>query len=267
MDEPAMPQALEALMEPRVRVAIHQPNFLPRLKVLQKLANADVWCVLDSVQYCPREWQNRARIVAVHGDSRTSWLSVPVRRPHGRRTPISEVAIASPSSTARLVERALSHSLRRAPYWAAIDDLLSTLEPLLAADTLGRLCVDITCSLLRIAGRRPTVLFASSLPVTGKASTLMATICRHLNATAYLADSGARNYLQPARFTGIEVLWQNWREPAEEWAGVSSWRDVASVNYLSRVGPEQFTRHLLGGEFASEPTWGLPASDPSSGQR
>ncbi|MBU6427323.1 WbqC family protein [Patescibacteria group bacterium] len=56
------------MAQTRLSVVVHQPNFLPRLKVLQKLAAADVWCVLDSVQYNPREWQNRARIVAVHGD-------------------------------------------------------------------------------------------------------------------------------------------------------------------------------------------------------
>lgn len=239
---------------PHLRVAIHQPNFLPRLKVLQKLAAADVWCVLDSAQYNPREWQNRTRIVAVHGGNRTFWLSVPVCRPHGRQTVIREVGIANPQSTAQLVKLTLFHALRRAPYWPVIDNLLSTLDPLLAASTLAQLCVDITCSLLRIASRQPTVLFASSLPVKGKASILMSGICHNLNATIYLADSGARNYLQPVDFGSIEVLWQDWREPAEKWPGIASWRDIASVNYLSRVGPERFTEHLLSGEFVSEPT-------------
>ncbi len=252
------------MMESRLRVAIHQPNFLPRLKVLQKLANADVWCVLDSVQYCTREWQNRTRIVAMHGDNRTFWLSVPVHRQHGRNTLICEISIANPLLTARLVQLTLFHAFRRAPYWTAINDLLSNFKALPAADTLTHLCVDTTCSLLHIAGRQPTVLFASSLSVTGKASTLMAAICRHLNATTYLADSGARTYLQPAPFRGIEVLWQNWCEPAERWPGINSWRDISSVNYLARVGPEQFTRHILSGEFTPDTTWAPPMPDPTT---
>lgn len=44
-------------------VAIHQPNLFPRLKILQKLALADIWIVLDNVQYCQREYQNRTLIV------------------------------------------------------------------------------------------------------------------------------------------------------------------------------------------------------------
>ncbi len=240
--------------EPRLRVAVHQPNFLPRLKVLQKLASADVWCVLDTVQYNAREWQNRARIVEFHGENRAFWLSIPVSRPRGRKTLIREIAIANPSSTARLVEISLMHAFRRAPFWSAIENLLSNFKPFLSVDKLVHLCVSTTCSLLSIVGRQPTILFASSLPVTGKGSNLMATICRHLNATTYLADSGAHNYLQPADFVGIEVLWQNWKEPLEVWPGINSWRDVANLNYLARAGPERFTQHLLSGDFVSVPT-------------
>ena len=240
-------------MQSGVCVAIHQPNFLPRLKVLQKLANADVWCVLDSVQYCTREWQNRARIVAAHGNNESFWLTVPVYRPNGLNTLISNIAITSPSSTEQLVSTTLLHAFRRAPCWAEIDELLLGLKPLLGTDNLVQLCVSITCALLQIAGRHPTILFASSLPVTGKGSALMANICRHLKATTYLADSGARNYLQLSHFTEVEVLWQHWREPAENWSGISSWRDISSINYLARVGSEQFARHLLNGQFMPLP--------------
>ena len=145
-----MSQILEAGTNRPLRVAIHQPNFLPRLKILQKLAYADVWCVLDNVQFCAREWQNRARIVTAHGNNESFWLSIPVHRPHGLRTRISEVVIAEPNLTELLVERTLLHSFHRAPHWAAIDDLFSAFKPLLATDNLTRLCVDTTCALLNI---------------------------------------------------------------------------------------------------------------------
>jgi len=259
-----MSQTLENQANQPLRVAIHQPNFLPRLKVLQKLAYSDVWCVLDSVQYCQREWQNRARIVTTHGNNKSFWLTIPVHRPHGLGTLISEVVIDKPDLIGLLVERTLRHAFARAPHWAAINDLLSAFKPLLATDNLTRLCVDTTCVLLRIANRQPTVLLTSSLPVTGKASNLMASLCRHLKATVYLADSGARNYLQPTGFAGIEVLWQNWHEPMELWPGISSWRNIAGINYLCRVGSEKFAKHILSGEFAPEPSWRSLAHTPIS---
>lgn len=243
-------------MQPRLKVAIHQPNLLPRLKVLQKLADADIWCVLDSVQYNSREWQNRARIVAVHGRNQTFWLSIPVYRPHRRDTLINEASIVNPSLTERIIELTLLHAFRCAPYWDSIDDLLAFLKPQFATDTLVKLCVDITCSLLRIADRQPTVLYASSMPVTGKGSNLIAAICKYLNAASYLTDSGSSNYLQPVHFKKLEVVWQDWHEPEEEWPGISSWRDISSINYLARVGPDQFTQHLLNGKFIHKTNFG-----------
>ena len=58
-------------------VAIHQPNLLPRPKVIDKLLAADLVIHLDDVQYVPREWQNRTRIR--RRDGHLHWLSVPVR--------------------------------------------------------------------------------------------------------------------------------------------------------------------------------------------
>jgi hypothetical protein len=238
-----------------MRLAIHQPNFLPRLKVLQKLASADLWCVLDCVQFNVREWQNRARVVAVHGNHQSSWISVPVCRPHGLNTLICDITVVAPLSTARLVETSLFHALRRAPCWAAVENLLTELKPSLSAETITRLCVDTTCALLRLTGRVPPVVFASSLGATGKASSLIAAICERLHATTYLADSGARNYLRPEPFAGIEVLWQIWHEPEERCSGITSWRDLSSVNYLARVGPAPFSQHLLTCELVSNPVW------------
>lgn len=242
-------------------IAIHQPNFLPRLKVLQKLAHADVWCVLDSVQYNAREWQNRSRIVEAHGEHVTYWLSVPVHRVHGQKTLIKDTVIATPSSTVPLLKQSLFHAFRRAPHWTAIDEFLSNVEPVLHTRSLARLCVEMTCELLRLAGRRPTVFFSSSLPPLGKASTLIAGICTQVNSTQYIADSGARNYLKPNSFKNVEVVWQNWREPEQKWPGIRAWRDIASLNYLARVGADRFRQHLLTGEFTADPYWEHPQQD------
>jgi hypothetical protein len=232
-----------------LRVAIHQPNLLPRLKVLQKLACADVWCVLDAVQYCSREWQNRGRIVAIHGGRQESWLTVPVHRPRGRQTLINEVSIADPSSTPRLIEQTLVHAFRRAPFWTSIETLLSELLPLSSTDSLVGLCVEFTRRLLGIAGPVPSIVLSSSLAATGKSSELLAAICRELGASAYLADSGARIYLQESHFTSARVLWQSWTEPRDVWPGIKSWRDISGLDYLARVGPEPFSRHLTSGTF------------------
>jgi hypothetical protein len=114
---------------------------------------------------------------------------------------------------------------------------------------LTQLCVASTSTLLHIANIAPQVVLASSLPVGGKSSRLMASICEYLGAGTYLSDSGGRNYLQLEHFNGIDVAWQDWQEPAALWPGLSTWRNVSSVNYLARAGAEALTSHLLAAAF------------------
>lgn len=236
-------------MKNNLRAVIHQPNFLPRLKVLQKIAAADIWVVLDSVQYCKREWQNRARLLALHGNNPSCWLSVPVHCPNGQQTLIKDVTLVDPNKSSRLIKRTLFHSFRRAPYWNVINDFIDKVPSQFVAENLTSLCWDTTSELLKLVGLQPKIVLSSNLPVIGKASALMATICKYINANIYLADSGARNYLQPVHFQDISVLWQDWVEPQEIWQGIDSWRNISCLNYLSRVGPEQFKKHITNGHF------------------
>ncbi len=48
-------------------LAAHQPQYLPWLGYLHKIASADVFLTLDDVQYKKNEWQNRNRIKSTKG--------------------------------------------------------------------------------------------------------------------------------------------------------------------------------------------------------
>ena len=69
-------------------VAVHQPQYLPWLGYFDKILRADIFVLLDNVQFKKNEWQNRNRIKTAQGPQ---WLTVPV----GYKYPqlIKEVAI------------------------------------------------------------------------------------------------------------------------------------------------------------------------------
>ena len=55
-------------------VAIHQPHFLPWLGYLHRMSRADLFVLLDHVQFERRNYQNRTRI-RIEDEAR--WLTVP----------------------------------------------------------------------------------------------------------------------------------------------------------------------------------------------
>ena len=58
-----------------MRLAAHQPQYLPWLGFFDKMDRVDRFVLLDSVQYKKNEWQNRNRIRTATG---WQWLTVPV---------------------------------------------------------------------------------------------------------------------------------------------------------------------------------------------
>ncbi|HEX7160225.1 MAG TPA: WbqC family protein [Trebonia sp.] len=47
--------------------AIHQPDFLPRLSTIAKLYAADIWIILDDVQFTRRDYQHRCYLAPAPG--------------------------------------------------------------------------------------------------------------------------------------------------------------------------------------------------------
>ena len=60
-------------------LAAHQPHYLPWLGYLDKMARADVFVVMDDLQYEAQNFQNRNRIKLNNG---AGWLTVPLERGH-----------------------------------------------------------------------------------------------------------------------------------------------------------------------------------------
>ncbi|QQE75515.1 WbqC family protein [Brevibacillus composti] len=57
-------------------VAIHQPNLFPWLGFFDKMARADLFILLDHVQFTRRGYQNRVQLKGPQG---LQWLTVPVK--------------------------------------------------------------------------------------------------------------------------------------------------------------------------------------------
>ena len=174
-------------------VAIHQPEHLPWLGFFNKMANADEFIVLDNVQYCKRNFQNRNQVL-VNGVG--MYINVPVKLEKYREKTIADMEIYSDSDVpwkSRYL-KTIEYNYKRHPFFG---DYFPFFEDLLGKN-ITSLCqfnmeiINFFARQLQIATR---IVMASSLAPQGSKSDLILDISKRAGANVYLSGSAGRNYM------------------------------------------------------------------------
>ena len=228
-------------------VAIHQPCYLPWLGYLQRMARADVFVLLDHVQFERGNYQNRTRIL-IDGEAR--WLTVPVLyRSQKERIADKEIdnhLLEGPRHWGTVQFGTLRHAYRTAScaplYLPLLRDILQARWQRLVELNEALL------ELLRDAfGIRTPIVRSSELGVGGAKSELILGICRELGAGTFLGGlGGSREYLDVAAFerAGIRVAWQDFRHPVYPQCGTGPFvPGLSAVDLLLNRGA--LGRHLF----------------------
>jgi hypothetical protein len=196
-----------------VLVAIHQPNYLPWLGWFAKAAQADVFVLLDDVQFEKGGYTNRVEVKTAAGRTR---LTVPVQTSAAGEIPrIDELLVAADGRWVARHAKTLVQSYGRSPGWSALGprvvEVLESGEKRLAAvnTRLIRLLLDA----LAIPTR---VVRASELgPRTERGSAGLAEVCRRVGASAYLSGAGGRSYNDSDVFgaAGVALVYSAFEHP------------------------------------------------------
>ncbi len=217
-----------------MRVTIHQPQFLPWLGYLDKIDQADLFIVLDTVQFKKQEWQNRNRIRTATG---WQWLTVPVLQRFGQR--IDEVRINGTVSWRAQHLRALEMHYARAPYR---DRYLPELRALYERpwSGLSELNVAVIRWLLGSFGITTPIRLASEWAAREDATDRLMDLCRAVGATEYLAGAGADQYMDKARFeaSGVRLEMQLFRHPAYRQLYEPFEPNLSAIDLLLLQGPD-----------------------------
>jgi hypothetical protein len=196
-------------------VAAHQPHYMPWLGYLDKMAKADLFVIMDDLQYEAQNFQNRQR-VKLHGGAQ--WLTVPLER--GAQTDrICDKRIDNTGSRRQHWQHrtwmTLEINYRRAPYFAKYADELhavytqawvSLLELDMKMLDLARSWLGITTPLVR----------ASTLGLTGQKTDRILDMCKKVGARCYLSGGGgSTEYLDVERVgrAGVGLIWQHFDHP------------------------------------------------------
>ncbi len=194
-----------------MKVAVHQPQYLPWLGYFDKMDRVDCFVLLDDAQFEKNEWQNRNRIKTATG---WQWLTVPVLHRFPQR--IAEVRIHDAAPWRRKHLQALIGNYGGAPDFETHRPFL---EELYARE--WRLLLDVALAALAYLagalGVTTKLVLASTLglPEGARATERLVAICRALGADTYLSGAGGHEYLEVERFErdGVRVVFQAFECP------------------------------------------------------
>lgn len=199
--------------------AIHQPNFLPRLSTVAKLLSADIWVVLDDVQFCRRDYQHRARLASLDDPTQQQWLSLNVHLPNGRSTHIRDAIIVDSARCQRRVRGMLDQFYARSGRWPELKPMLTYLIDLMGqTNRLGEIAEHSTRVILDALGWTGTIVRSSDLEARTGRSARLADLTRAVGADTYICGRGGARYLDRAVFEtlslDVDYLGQpTWIEP------------------------------------------------------
>jgi hypothetical protein len=180
-----------------MKVTIHQPEHACWLGLIDKISKADVFVIMDEVQFEKNYFQNRNKI-------RTkidwTWLTVPVEK-HNHK-PINQVKIANEtnwrSKYLGLLKENYGKSINFKKYYATIESIISKDWVYLS---------DLNIELLKFflaefnVTTKVILMSELNLPAMADGTEKCLQICKAVSATTYLSGTSGRDYLDVTKFT------------------------------------------------------------------
>lgn len=190
--------------------SVHQPQYLPWLGYFDKIDQADVFVLLDTVQFKKNEWQNRNRIKTAQG---IQWITVPVLYHFPQL--IQDVEINNNEKWQHKQRQTILSNYRKAPFWSLLEPFF---DEMFSAqwDTIAKLNIHVVKRLAAILGIETPLFVASGMGVFPEnPDERLIAIARHFGADAYLAGSGGHDYmdLEKYRKASVDVIFQEYQHP------------------------------------------------------
>ena len=211
---------------------IHQPDFFPWMGLVNKIANSDIFVILDHTENDPRKpfWCRRVKILV---NKEPRWITVTLEKASDGRMfqPINEM-IVKDSEQNRLsdLKSYITRSYQRAPFFQdysyLLDCFFDSSSEKLAVRNIA--VIKETMNILEIEAK---VVLSSSLGVTSKATQLNIDLTKAVGADTYLCGNGAAGYQDDELFAqqGIKLRYNSFNPISYPQIGVDEFIPGLSI--------------------------------------
>jgi hypothetical protein len=182
---------------------------MPWLGFFHKLARADLFVVLDNVQFRKNYYQNRNKVRTADG---WAWFTVPVSR--NLETLICDVVISEDARWKAKWWNTISLSYKRSPFFEEYGGRIKDVFEM-RYDKLSDLNIALLTLLCGMLGIRTKFMLASQMAIKETGSDLILDICKKSGADIYLSGISGKEYLKLDDFKneGIALEFQEFHHP------------------------------------------------------
>lgn len=215
-------------------VAIHQPNLFPWLGFFDKMANSDLFILLDHVPFTKRGYQNRVAIKTPNGQQ---WLTVPVDTKGRFAQLTSSVTISKTSQWKNDHLKMMALNYGKAANYGAVFPIVKELYHDRDYDLLTDFTIPGLELMKNLLDIKTPLVKASDMNIKGASSELLSDLVQAAGGTVYLSGPSGRNYLDVGIFSrkGIEVRYHEYvSKPYPQRFGEFT-DGLSSLDYLFNV--------------------------------
>ena len=189
-----------------MKLGIMQPYFFPYVGYFDCIYKTDRWIVFDVVQYTPKSWMTRNRIL--HPSSGWQYIKVPVKK-HKRFAKIKDIKVKAPEEAKERIAGQLQHYKKKAPYFRQVLGLVEDAFSRRLSDSL----VDINIAAMAAVCERIEIPFeyevlskmGIELPEIEHPGQWALEISHALRADTYINPPGGRELFRSEEFKRRDI--------------------------------------------------------------
>lgn len=193
------------------KITIHQPDFLPWAGFFRRWDMADLFIILDDVQFLRRGWHHRDKIKTNAGEK---WLTIPIEKKGNYHQQIKDVQIENTSNWRKKHLETIKAGYGKAPEFSRI---FPELEKIYFSEdsTLMGFNLKLLKYVSGLLDINTPFKFSSEFGINSKGTERLLELVKKVNGTDYLTGTGSRDYLDESAFSkgDIGVTWDEFDFP------------------------------------------------------
>jgi len=220
-------------------IAGHQPEYLPYIGLIYKAMKADVFVLVDHIQYGKKQFQNRNRIRTAHGADGWTWLTVPVITHNKIEQKIYNVRINNDLNWREKHFKSIYYSYNGAPFFK---EYISLFKKVYSKkwEILEDLDETIIKLIFKILDTKIKIVRSSDYDISGKKTDMLIDMCKKIGASGYLSGPGGKLYVEEAKFkeAGLSHQYSEFKHPIYEQRFKPFVPNMSVIDLLFNCGPK-----------------------------